>query len=78
MVDFGGAGVDVGVEVESDGVVGFLALGVAAEGEGGGLEVELDFGGGHVGGGNGEEDVVFGGFAGGGALCPGYYRNACE
>lgn len=37
MVDFGGTGVDVGVEVEGDGVVGFFALGVTAESEGGGL-----------------------------------------
>jgi len=71
VVDLGGRRVDVGEEVERHGIVGLFALRVAGESQGGFLEVELDFGGRDVGGNDGDEDVVFGGVAAGGALCPG-------
>lgn len=72
VVDLAGGGVDVGVEVELDGVGGLLGFRVALEVERGGLDVELDLLFGDVGDGDGEEDVVFLRFGFAAALGPGY------
>lgn len=73
VIDFGARGVDFGEEFEFDGVGAFLRLAVALEVEEGGLDVEFDFVLAHVWHGDGEEDVVFAVFAGGGALGPCYW-----
>lgn len=61
----GSCGVDVGVEFESDGVVGLLGLGEASEGQFAGLDIERDLLGINVGDCDGEEDVVLFGLASG-------------
>lgn len=68
VVRLGGVDVDVAVELELDVVGGFLGLGVAGEGEAGGLEVDRGLG--DVGGGDREGDVVALGVGAGGALGP--------
>lgn len=68
VVRLGGVDVDVAVELELDVVGGLLGLGVAAEGEAAGLEVDLGLG--DVGRGDREGDVVVLGVRGGGALGP--------
>lgn len=45
MGDLGLGGINLGIEVELDLVVAFEGVGVAAEGEIGGLEVDFDVGG---------------------------------
>jgi hypothetical protein len=74
VVGLGGGGVDVGVEFEGDGVIGLFGLGEAGEDELAGLDIELDLLGVDVRHGDGQEDVVLLGLAGGGALGPGDLR----
>jgi len=62
--------VDLVVELELDVVGGLLRVGVAAEGEARGFEVELHRFFGHVGDGYREVDEVLGWVGGGGALGP--------
>jgi len=73
VIDLTRLGIDLLVEVQHDVVGRFLRLRVAREGQRGGLDVEFEFGGGDVGHGDGEEEVVFLGVGGGGALGPGYW-----
>ena len=63
VVNLAGGGVDLGVEVEVDVVIGLLRLAVAREIDVSGLDVELDFLGVDVWDGDGEEDVVLFRFA---------------
>ena len=63
--------VDLGVELQLDGVVGLLCRAVAGEVEVGGLDVELQGLGIDVGDGDGEENVVLLRVGLGGALGPG-------
>lgn len=65
VVCLGSGRVNVGVEIEGDGVVGLLGLGVTGEGQATGLNIELDLLGVDVGDCDGEEDVVLFGLAGG-------------
>ena len=71
MMDLGGRGVDLGVEVQLDGILGLLGLRVAREVDVRGLHVELDLLGVDVRHGDGQEDVVLFGFGCGAALGPG-------
>lgn len=70
MVQLGLLGLDLGIEFELDGVLGFFALAVTGEVEVAGLDVELDLLGVDVRDVDGEEDVVLLCFCAGGALGP--------
>ena len=65
-------GVDLGIEFELQVVGCLFGVRVAAEGEGGGFQVDFEGFGGDVGGGDGEVDVISLGVGGRGALGPGY------
>jgi hypothetical protein len=71
VADLGLLGVDLGVEVDVDGVCDLLRCGGALEAERSLLEIELQVGFGDIGGDNGEVDVVLLGVAAGRELRPG-------
>lgn len=62
--------VDLPVELELDGIVALQAVAVAAEVDGGGLQIELEVGFLDVWDGDGQVDEVLGGFGCVGALSP--------
>lgn len=70
VAGLGGLLVDLGVELELHVVVPLQAVGVAGEGQAGGLDVKLQAGGGHVGDGDGQVDEVLLGVRAGRALRP--------
>jgi hypothetical protein len=74
VADLGLLGVDLGVEVDVDGVCDLLRGGGAFEAKRSLLEIELQVGFGDVGGDNGEVNVVLLGVAAGRALRPGNCR----
>lgn len=61
VVDLALGGVDLGVELEFEGVRPLEGFRVALEGETGGLEIELEIGGRNIGNGDGQVDKVLGG-----------------
>ena len=67
--------VDLPEEFQFHVVRDFFRVAVAGEGQGRGGEVDFRGLGGHIGGGDGEVDVVAGGVRGGGALGPGHWMN---
>lgn len=73
MADLGLLGVDLGEELKVDGVGDLFGCGGALEAERLVLEVELQLRLGHVGGDDGEVNIVLLGLAAGRALGPGHW-----